>query len=418
MKTKLMILILVLVLPMVITAQDDQTDADSVAQADGIELIDSVTRVQRPFRQVVLERIDSLMTDTLFETSQIGLMIWDLTDDTQLYSLNARQLMRPASTMKLLTAITALDKLGPGYRYTTSLYYKGTVTQGRFNGDVIVVGGMDPLFGRSDMQAFVQALKQKGITSLHGRIITDCSMKDGDKWGEGWCWDDDNPTLTPLLYDRKANFQGQLLRDLRAAHIQTAGVSVVAGTLPSGAIHLCTRSHGINEVLQQMMKESDNLFAESTFYQVAASTGHRPAKAKDARMVEQSLFAKLGLDGTRYGLADGSGLSLYNYLSAEAQVTLLRYAWQNAQLYQALLPTLPIAGKDGTLRARMTDTPAQDNVQAKTGTVTGISSLAGYLTAPDGHRLCFCVINQGLKRASDGRAFQDKLCIALCQPQE
>ena len=121
MKTKLMILILVLVLPMVITAQDDQTDADSVAQADGIELADSVMRVQRPFRQVVLERIDSLMTDTLFETSQIGLMIWDLTDDTQLYSLNARQLMRPASTMKLLTAITALDKLGPGYRYTTSL---------------------------------------------------------------------------------------------------------------------------------------------------------------------------------------------------------------------------------------------------------------------------------------------------------
>jgi D-alanyl-D-alanine carboxypeptidase/D-alanyl-D-alanine-endopeptidase (penicillin-binding protein 4) len=334
-----------------------------------------------------------------------------------LYSHNARQLMRPASTMKLLTAITALDCLGPVYRFTTSLYYIGTISQGRLQGDIICVGGMDPLFERRDMLAFVEALKQKGITSIRGSIIVDNSMKDANKWGEGWCWDDDNPTLTPLLINRRPKFGEQLLRELRTAGVTVSGARVVPGQLPAnGAVHICTRSHGIDEVMLPMMKESDNLLAESTYYQIAASTGHHPASASDARQVELALLNRIGLEGFRYGLADGSGLSLYNYLTAEAEVMLLRFAFFQQRVYQALLPTLPVSGVDGTLRARMKETPAEGLVQAKTGTLTGISSLAGYLTAPNGHRLCFCIINQGLKRASDGRRFQDALCIALTTP--
>ena len=160
----------------------------------------------------------------------------------------------------------------------------------------------------------------------------------------------------------------------------------------------------------------NNLYAEATYYQVAASTGRRLAKAADAQEVERALFQKIGLEADRYRLADGSGLSLYNYLTAEAQVMLLRYVWQQPDLYRHLLPALPIAGEDGTLKKRMIDTAAQGNVRAKTGTVTGVSALSGYLTAPGGHRLAFSIINQGLRRAAEGRAFQDKVCEALCQP--
>ena len=164
------------------------------------------------------------------------------------------------------------------------------------------------------------------------------------------------------------------------------------------------------------MKESDNLYAESTYYQIAASSGGRPATAKDAQKLEENLLVRIGLDPSRYRLADGSGLSLYNYLTAEAQVRLLRYAWFRDEIYQQLLPTLPIAGEDGTLKKRMTDTAAQGNVQAKTGSVTGVSALTGYLTAPNGHRLAFSIINQGVRRMAEGRDFQDRLCEALCQP--
>jgi D-alanyl-D-alanine carboxypeptidase/D-alanyl-D-alanine-endopeptidase (penicillin-binding protein 4) len=381
----------------------------SVQTADGMVLV-------VPYPELVMQRLDALVDDSLMETTQLGLLVWDLTDDMPLYARNPRHLLRTASTMKLLTAITALDRLGKDYKYNTSIYYKGDIVQGQLRGDIICQGGMDPMFERKDMLAFVQALKDKGISSIRGRIITDNTMKVPDKWGEGWCWDDDNPTLVPLLIDGKPNFSEQLLKELQNARINTTGVRVSAGTLPADAKHLCTRSHSISEVMKQMMKESDNLFAECTYYQVAASSGKRPAKAKDAQEIEKDLLNKIGLNADDYSLADGSGLSLYNYLSAEAQVALLRYAWQTPNIFQTLFPTLPIAGEDGTLKRRMQDTPAQGRVWAKTGTVSGVSALSGYLVAPNGHYIAFSIINQGVKQGSAGRRFQDRVCAALCQP--
>ena len=55
-------------------------------------------------------------------------------------------------------------------------------------------------------------------------------------------------------------------------------------------------------------------------------------------------------------------------------------------------------------------------MHAKTGTVTGIASLCGYLTAVNGHHICFSIINQGLLHGRNGRSFQDKVCLLLCQP--
>lgn len=369
------------------------------------------------YDELMMRRLDAIVDDTLCEVSQIALVVWDLTTDRPIYSRGARQLLRTASTMKLLTAVTALDRLGTQYRYGTSLFYDGRIEAGGvLHGDLICVGGMDPLFNRNDMTAFAQAVAAKGIKSIRGRIVTDCMMKDPDKWGEGWCWDDKNPILTPLLYDGKEDFTSALLKELQRQRVNTAGARIAAGSVTSRAVHICTRSHSIDEVLTQMMKESDNLFAEATYYQVAAASGRRPATAKEAREAERNLFDRLGIESSRYRLADGSGLSLYNYLTAEAQVALLRYAWLRRDIYDHLLPALPIAGVDGTLKKRMTGTAAEGNVRAKTGTVTGVSALSGYLTAPNGHRMAFCIINQGISRAAIGREFQDRVCAALCTP--
>ena len=139
------------------------------------------------------------------------------------------------------------------------------------------------------------------------------------------------------------------------------------------------------------------------------------ARATDARNVTRQLIARLGLGHHAYRIADGSGLSLYNYVSAELLCMLLRHAWHTPAIIEALLPTLPIAGVDGTLEKRMRGTAAEGNVLAKTGTVSGISSLAGYCTAANGHQLCFAIINQGVMRNALGRDFQDKVCVALCE---
>jgi len=204
--------------------------------------------------------------------------------------------------------------------------------------------------------------------------------------------------------------------ELRKMGIYVTG-SIGEKRKPEEANCIVRRFHTIDQIMMRMLKESDNLYAEAMFYQIAASTGNRPATAKSARAVIRQLVDKLGLQGRRYEFADGSGLSLYNYVSAELEVRFLRYAFENGNIYNHLLPALPIAGQDGTLRRRMQSEFTRGNVRAKTGTVAGISSLCGYLTAAHGHRLCFSIINQGVMHGKNGRTFQDKVCSILCSPQ-
>lgn len=114
-----------------------------------------------------------------------------------------------------------------------------------------------------------------------------------------------------------------LLRKLR-----TVGVSVDGFTderqVPSNASLIVTYTHSIREVLHRMLKVSDNLYAESMFYQLAASGGVRWCSAKQGRNYENALFARLGLNPRDYNVADDSGLSLYNYVSAELEIQLLQ----------------------------------------------------------------------------------------------
>lgn len=360
-------------------------------------------------------RLDLMMRDRLVDTSQLGLMVWDLTDDRSVFASNQRQLLRPASTMKVMTAVAALDQLGGNYQLTTSLYYTGNVSGQVLQGDVYCVGGMDPLFSSADIRAFANALRGLGIQRIDGRLIADTSMKDTLRFGEGWCWDDKNPVLSPLLVDRKPDFVGRLRSALSDCGISVRNGAAGEGRVPAGAVLVSQCKHTIDQLLMTMMKDSDNLYAESLFYQLAAAGGRKSAGAKDAIRLEKALIERIGLDASDYRLADGSGLSLYNYLSAELEVRILRYAYQQSAIYAHLRPSLPVAGVDGTLKNRMKGTAAEGNVRAKTGTVSGISSLAGYCTASNGHLLCFAIINQGVMRASAGRQFQDEICQILCQ---
>ena len=361
-------------------------------------------------------KLDSLLRDPLFETTQVGLMVFDLDADTVLYQYQARQLMRPASTMKLVTAITALDRLGGAYEYKTNFYYTGTIADSVLTGNLYCVGGFDPSLTSDDVSVIAESIRQAGITKIRGTIIADKQMKEVLDYGEGWCWDDDNPMLIPLSIGRKDIFLTTLRKELDRQGVNVSEAKLGGnGIMPNGARHLSTYRHSIDIILKQMLKDSDNFYAESMFYQTAASTGHRPAKASDARTLTKQFIKRLGLGGNPYKIADGSGLSLYNYISAELLVRMLRYAHNKEEIIGHLLPALPIAGVDGTLKKRMTEGNAYGNVVAKTGTVTGISSLAGYLTTADGRRLCFAIINQGVMRSADGRAFQDRVCQALCE---
>ncbi len=367
----------------------------------------------------VTARLDSLMNEPLLKKTQLGLLIYDLTADSVIYKQGERQTLRPASTMKLVTAITAIDKLGGGYQFRTSLYYMGLIERNILRGNLYCVGGMDPRFNNDDMRAFVESIQKMGIDTICGRLIADTSMKDDTRLGEGWCWDDDNPSLTPLLIGKKDMFMErfrQELNDVGIAVVDNEEAIANNKTKNRPLIHLCSRFHSLDQVLMRMLKESDNLYAESVLYQIAAAGGVKNATATHARQWINKLVTRIGLTPGDYKFADGSGLSLYNYISAELLVGLLRYAYHNQNIFGQLYPALPIAGVDGTLEKRMKGAFTNGNVRAKTGTLTGISSLAGYCTAANGHKLAFAIINQGVLRNASGKAFQDKVCTALCEP--
>lgn len=400
--------IILLLLWAAVAASAQETEEPDTFQVDTID-------VALPWPRNIQYRLDSLLRHPMFETSTVGLEVYDLTADSILYKVNEHQMLRPASTMKLLTAITAIDKLGGSYQFRTQLYYTGKVEDHTLTGDLYCVGGFDPRFNIDDMNAFVESIRCMGVDTIRGSIVADRSMKDADLLGEGWCWDDDNPPLSPLTIGRNTQFVDRFIRQLVDDGV-VLDVRVSDGTLPDSAFHLCSRFHSIDQILLRMMKQSDNFYAEAMFYQLAAHQGHRPARAKDAATIVKRLISKVGLGHRPYRIADGSGLSLYNYLSADLEVRLLRYAYRNSTVYLHLLPSLPVAGSDGTLRNRMRGSFAADNVKAKTGTLEGVSALAGYCTAANDHRLCFSIINQGVMHTSNARRFQDRVCNALCAP--
>ena len=384
----------------------DTPEADSLAKAQ----LDSL-----PWNRRVEQKLARLLDNPIFQTSQVGLMVYDLTADSVLFQHRERQVMRPASTMKLLTAIAAIDLLGGSYRLVTHLKYSGNIADGTLYGTLYCQGGFDPLFNRDDLHSFVESIRRMGVDTIRGSIVADVSLKDTVRWGEGWCWDDDNPVLSPLLISGKDCFLPRLLVSLEEAGV-VVEADTMRGVTPADAYAINSRFHTIDQVLIPMMKESDNLFAESLFYHLAAWRGTPFATAKMAREQLKRLLDKVIPESTLYRIADGSGLSLYNYLTPAIEVALLRYAYHSSPIYLHLYPSLPVAGEDGTLKNRMKGAFTQGNVRAKTGTLLGVTSLAGYLQAANGHLLCFAIMNQGLMHTKHGRHFQDRVCTVLSEP--
>ena len=367
------------------------------------------------WRDTIQTRLDSLCQLPLFETTQLGLYVFDLTDNLPLYAINATQRMRPASIEKLITSISSLHDLGGDYQFRTDLRINGDIVKGALKGDVYIVGGMDPLLSASDLNNMATALRNAGISSIAGNTYIDLSMKDDQPYGWGWCWDDDYGPLSALMVDAKDKFYSEWNRALAKAGIKRKRSSIRQQQVPADTKSIYCATHTIDEALDPILKNSQNIFAECLFYQLAAYSGQKKAGRKQAAKLIYDLIEGLGLEADQYQIADGSGLSLYNYVSPELLVRFLNYAFSKPEIYSHLYPALPIAGVDGTLSKRMQDTPAYDNVRAKTGTVEGISTLAGYLTAHNGHVLSFCIMNQGVNYGRMGRDFQDEVCSALCQ---
>lgn len=170
-----------------------------------------------------------------------------------------------------------------------------------------------------------------------------------------------------------------------------------------------------SDVIINLNKNSDNLSAEMTLYALSEKYFGRPASAENGIKIIYSLIDSTGLQSKNYRIADGSGVSHYNVISSELIAKLLKYIYQKyPDKFKILYDSFPVAGVDGTLENRMKLSNAFNNVHAKTGTLTGVSCLSGYITTRRNHLLAFSIMMQNFVGSSkQARDFQDKICEIL-----
>ena len=191
------------------------------------------------------------------------------------------------------------------------------------------------------------------------------------------------------------------------------------GRLRRVAVHT---SPPLSEIAAVINKRSQNFYAEQVLRTLGAD---RPAEDDDdltpgsAAMgvaAAQRTFAAAGLDTSRLQLVDGSGLSRHNLATPQMTLDLLRHMWEHPQrdVRMAFLASLPIGGVDGTLQYRYGEGPARGVVRAKTGTLSNVSALSGYVPTADGRTLAFVLVsNHHTVPSREARRAQDRVVNLL-----
>ena len=397
--------------------------------------------LQLPWEQRIKMQLDALAREADRAPYMAGISVWDLTDDTFFWGYNHHKVMRPASTQKVLTAISALSVIGAQHTINTRAYYTGTIANdGTLSGDIYVVGDFDPMYSHADLKELARAVRDLGIKRISGKIYGDASMKNADLYGNGWCWDDVPSKYEPYLcalmvergrehpnfgtYSKSAAFHpaahfgyslGQELKNLGITGTSAAVVPYGTKDYPGGGRNFHTKTVTIEQVMQRMLKNSDNLHAEAVFFQLANAAVSKRCSWKDGAKQVEAILRRAGVSLDGIEVADGSGVSLYNYCTPDAQVAMLRYAYKTPSIYQSFYAALPIAGVDGTLDERMQTGNAYRNVRAKTGTLEGVIALCGYVTASNGHQLAFSILINGTLSSKAARAYQDHFCQELAR---
>ncbi|MGE0393268.1 MAG: D-alanyl-D-alanine carboxypeptidase/D-alanyl-D-alanine-endopeptidase [Vicinamibacterales bacterium] len=436
---------------------------------------------------VLAADLDALLDRPGHQRATWGIDVRSLRTGERLYARHAGLLLVPASVMKVATATAAAAAVGWDFTFTTTVEVSGAVADGVVHGDLMLKGTGDPSLageGGADVAAaVVDALRQRGVTRITGRVIADDSAVEEPRPGLAWSWDDlgtatgaltgalnvgenvtrvtvgpgasagqpvridppaDDPEMaianravtgapgTPqtLWAERQPGeaaltIAGAIAADARPVpmivsvgnptlwaarlvrtRLRVAGITVDGDALdaddlpalPPGQPLVRLASPPLRELVRPMLKRSVNLYGEAVVRLAAGPDGAREMSAAGAAMRRRLRDWGVAEDGAR--VVDGSGLSRFNLATAEALTGVLAAAWDGGA--SPLVAALPVAGVDGTLAERMTDTAAAGNVRAKTGTMTHVRSLAGYVTTADGEPLAFAIVANNFEGPAAG----------------
>jgi serine-type D-Ala-D-Ala carboxypeptidase/endopeptidase (penicillin-binding protein 4) len=343
-------------------------------------------------------------------------------DGREVVTVRPDRALLPASTQKAVVAAAALEVLGPDHRFTTRVVGPAPDDDGVIRGDVYLVGSGDPTLAtpeygswvypsrpRAPMERLVRQLRRQGVTRIDGRVVGVAPGFDGPTippgWKDDYLWDFNGRHIDGLTVDagiavrptrkgaadpfklsvagdprRRAAAQLVSLLDRRRIGVSDGARPGRGAPPPDAAVLAEIEGPPVADQLRHMMRQSDNHLADTLFRAVGAARGDATWPGSAAAI--RDVLADLGLDTTGLVLADGSGLSRSDRLTArflarlDAVMTTGPHGrhWANA---------MAVSGREGTLRHRLHGTVGEGRFLGKTGTLDDVASVVGAVTGPD-----------------------------------
>ncbi|MCP4962107.1 MAG: D-alanyl-D-alanine carboxypeptidase/D-alanyl-D-alanine-endopeptidase [Actinomycetia bacterium] len=365
-------------------------------------------------------------------------------DQTTTIAVGTDEALIPASVQKVLTAIAALDVIGAETRFSTDVV-ADTVPDddGVLDGDLRVIGGGDPMLAErryadayrrqpqllTDIAQLVDAIVDSGVRRVRGDLLVDDSRYDTVRYVESWPeryveqhnsgpigaltvndgfiqWE---PTRVEA--DDPAIYFGQVLTGLLAE----AGVFVegrlLRGVAAPGVPIATVESAPVGEIVQQMLRESDNNTAESLLKEIGYRTSERGETSAGAEVVK-TVVSERGIDVSDLVIVDGSGLDRGNRVACATLAALLDQEGPDSILGQGLA----VAAESGTLGHRFVDTDVAGRLHAKTGLLNNVNALTGFAETLDGNTVTFAQLLNGIPLNSRlGIELQEDLAAQLVE---
>lgn len=332
----------------------------------------------------------------------------------------------PASTLKLLVAAVALDLLGPGHTFTTQV--RAEIVNGAV-GSLYLVGGGDPLLAASwypddsryvrypqqpatSLEALADAVVQAGVTQIGGNVVGDGSRYDAELYPPTWPISfravEGGPIGALVVNDGAVLGVGvrtndpafgaaeELTRLLRERGVVIAG-QATSGRAPAELAAIASvTSAPLSDLTRHMLTTSDNNSAEMLLKEIGFVARQAGSRAAGIAVVTETLTTwGVTMDG--FQMVDGSGLSSENSSSCRTLLDVLDRYDERSPLFQSL----PVAGRTGTLSSLFVGDPMEGRLVAKTGSLTGVKALAGYLPVEGGTLVSFVVLLEGAGVSDD-----------------
>ncbi len=354
------------------------------------------------------------------DTAAVAVDLWT---GRTVFAWNAQRSLLPASAEKLPVAFAALRILGPRFRFRTEVVGAGSRTGDTWSGNLWLVGYGDPTLTRSDLDRLARRFAATGIRRVAGRVLGDDTHFDSRRDAQGWKAHYVGVESRPLSAlsvagARLTGLNGSAIAAARAYAdaLERRGITVTgragARRAPDDALPI---TFDLSERLANLLKlvngKSDNFAAELLLKELGATVAPRGSSAAGARVVRAELAAAgVPLAGVR--IADGSGLSRFDRLTAGALAAILRAGATDPKIRDAFVTSLAVAGISGTLERRLDLRATRGRVIAKTGTTFRASALAGFVR----RRYVFAILQNGRPVPYwTAREAQDRFVLALAR---